>query len=102
MEGDERVGVSTPIARSNQRLQESRGSGGSGGWVLETTLSTECTIKSVAGENASGVAMGEHAKTLQLGASNANPRIGRGQASPSGNGEGSLGLEHGAGKRLGK
>ena len=102
MEGDERLGVSAPITRSNQRLQQRSGSGGSGRRVLEATPSAERTIETMARQNASGVAVGEHAETFQFGTSNANPWIGRGQASPSGNGEGSLGFEHGARKRLGK
>ena len=102
MEGDERLGVSAPITRSNQRLQQRSGSGGSGRRVLEATLSAERTIETMARQNASGVAVGEHAETFQFGTSNANPWIGRGQASPSGNGEGSLRLEQGTRKRLGK
>jgi hypothetical protein len=102
MEGDERLGVSTPIARSNQRLQQCGSSGGSGGWVLEAALSAERTIETVARENARGVAVGEHAEAFQFGPSNTNPWIGRSQASTSGDGEGALRLQHGTGECLGK
>ena len=102
MEGDERLGVSTPIPGRNKRLQQSGSRGGSGRRVLEAPLSAERTIETMARQNASSVAVGEHAETFQFGTSNANPWIGRGQASPSGNGEGSLRLEQGTRKRLGK